>query len=183
MRKLIGLLVLFGWAGSVNAATMDFSGQSIGSAPTTYTEDGIRLVASAPAGSTLFNLGDPQPGYAFNTSSAVSAVFDLVNGGPFALASFDIETQFNLTASFVGSLSGGGTVMESFLVNTGPNIFATFIPTLDFSNIVSLTLSVPSGAGVTFIDNIILSPVPIPAAAWLFGSALLGLGMVKRRKA
>lgn len=27
------------------------------------------------------------------------------------------------------------------------------------------------------------SAVPIPAAAWLFGSALLGLGMVKRRKA
>ncbi len=28
-----------------------------------------------------------------------------------------------------------------------------------------------------------LSPVPVPAAAWLFGSALLGLGAVKRRKA
>lgn len=28
-----------------------------------------------------------------------------------------------------------------------------------------------------------VSSVPIPAAAWLFGSALLGLGAVKRRKA
>jgi hypothetical protein len=28
-----------------------------------------------------------------------------------------------------------------------------------------------------------LTEVPLPAAAWLFGSALLGLGMVKRRKA
>jgi hypothetical protein len=28
-----------------------------------------------------------------------------------------------------------------------------------------------------------LSPVPIPAAAWLFGSALLGLGVVKRKRA
>ena len=28
-----------------------------------------------------------------------------------------------------------------------------------------------------------ISAVPIPAAAWLFGSALLGLGLVKRRKA
>ncbi|MEH6590700.1 MAG: VPLPA-CTERM sorting domain-containing protein [Halioglobus sp.] len=26
------------------------------------------------------------------------------------------------------------------------------------------------------------SPVPIPAAAWLFGSALLGLGAIKRRR-
>ena len=27
-----------------------------------------------------------------------------------------------------------------------------------------------------------ISPVPLPAAAWLFGSALLGMGMVRRRK-
>jgi hypothetical protein len=29
----------------------------------------------------------------------------------------------------------------------------------------------------------VASPIPVPAAAWLFGSALLGLGVVKRRKA
>ena len=29
----------------------------------------------------------------------------------------------------------------------------------------------------------VMSEVPIPAAAWLFGSALLGLGAIKRRKA
>jgi hypothetical protein len=38
-----------------------------------------------------------------------------------------------------------------------------------------------------FWDNISItadvSAVPVPAAAWLFGSALLGLGAVKRRKA
>jgi hypothetical protein len=28
-----------------------------------------------------------------------------------------------------------------------------------------------------------LAPVPVPAAAWLFGSALLGLGAMKCRKA
>ena len=39
----------------------------------------------------------------------------------------------------------------------------------------------------TYLDSAYLeleaSPVPLPAAAWLFGSALLGLGVVKRRKA
>lgn len=40
------------------------------------------------------------------------------------------------------------------------------------------------GAGVWRIDDVsFVSAVPIPAAAWLFGSAILGLGWVKRRKA
>lgn len=34
-----------------------------------------------------------------------------------------------------------------------------------------------------FVDPILTATVPIPAAAWLFGSALLGLGAVKRKKA
>jgi hypothetical protein len=34
------------------------------------------------------------------------------------------------------------------------------------------------------VDNVTLgNVVPVPAAAWLFGSALLGLGVVKRKKA
>jgi hypothetical protein len=38
--------------------------------------------------------------------------------------------------------------------------------------------------GVDDIEVFVNSPVvPIPAAAWLFGSALLGLGVLKRRKA
>jgi len=38
------------------------------------------------------------------------------------------------------------------------------------------------GTHVLFGSSVLPSEVPIPAAAWLFGSALLGLGMVKRRK-
>jgi len=33
-----------------------------------------------------------------------------------------------------------------------------------------------------FLTDVQVSEVPIPAAAWMFGSALLGLGAVKRRK-
>jgi hypothetical protein len=40
-----------------------------------------------------------------------------------------------------------------------------------------------SGWNGFYIDNIIATAVPIPAAVWLFGSALLGLGVVKRTKA
>ena len=37
----------------------------------------------------------------------------------------------------------------------------------------------------TTVDNIVISnanPVPVPAAAWLFGSALMGLSVVRRKK-
>jgi hypothetical protein len=39
---------------------------------------------------------------------------------------------------------------------------------------------VSSGANLKFISTV--SAVPIPAAAWLFGSALLGLGAIKRKR-
>ncbi len=32
------------------------------------------------------------------------------------------------------------------------------------------------------IDNVSLSAVPLPAAAWLFGSALLGFGVLRRKQ-
>ena len=39
------------------------------------------------------------------------------------------------------------------------------------------------GSDPVFFNQASLSDVPLPAAAWLFGSALLGLGVVKRKKA
>ena len=42
----------------------------------------------------------------------------------------------------------------------------------------------PSDSATTYaFAQLIPSPIPLPAAAWLFGSALLGLGAAKRRKA
>ena len=32
------------------------------------------------------------------------------------------------------------------------------------------------------IDNIVLTTVPIPAAAWLFGTAIAGLGWIRRKQ-
>ena len=38
-----------------------------------------------------------------------------------------------------------------------------------------------NGSGV-FYDNLEFAPVPVPAAAWLFGSALIGLAGIKRKR-
>ncbi|MEH6591279.1 MAG: VPLPA-CTERM sorting domain-containing protein [Halioglobus sp.] len=38
-------------------------------------------------------------------------------------------------------------------------------------------------ASTIFLDNVAVSQVPVPAAAWLFGSALIGLAGIKRKRA
>jgi hypothetical protein len=37
------------------------------------------------------------------------------------------------------------------------------------------------GYGTVELDNIVVSAVPIPAAAWLFASGLIGLGCARRK--
>lgn len=58
--------------------------------------------------------------------------------------------------------------------------------TVNFSitNLVFNPGSDPNAADATFTGNFsfTVSEVPLPAAAWLFGSALLGLGALKRSK-
>lgn len=44
----------------------------------------------------------------------------------------------------------------------------------DLGGVASLNLS---------LSNVVLSPVPVPAAAWLFASAVFGLGALKKKKA
>lgn len=74
--------------------------------------------------------------------------------------------------SLVGQITnlaaqGGGTVVFS---NNGPFSFLKLVDT-----------STQTGDGFD-VDAIGVSQVPVPAAAWLFGSALLGLSGVARRK-
>jgi hypothetical protein len=82
-------------------------------------------------------------------------------GGGFVAVSSDYVSGTNLSAS--ATIIGGSLVGLS----TG-----TFVSTFS-SGGVSDTITVRVGQ---------VSPVPIPATAWLFGTALLGLGAMKRKK-
>ena len=56
----------------------------------------------------------------------------------------------------------------------------TIDPTWEFADLYALTYSIPEFTQ----DSVSVSTVPIPAAVWLFGSGLLGLvGMARRKKA
>ncbi|MEW8366491.1 MAG: hypothetical protein AB2700_09655, partial [Candidatus Thiodiazotropha taylori] len=56
--------------------------------------------------------------------------------------------------------------------------------TSNFANTANLSFTLPDGIDFTSDSGVFLSvnPVPIPAAAWLFGSGLLGFIGVSQRK-
>lgn len=58
----------------------------------------------------------------------------------------------------------------------------TFTPVANFSSKLSFQAFGSDNQG-PLLDNVVLSAVPVPAAAWLIGSALLGLVAVGRRRA
>ena len=85
----------------------------------------------------------------------------------------------------------GANVLEyDTYMPTGFEIARTFI----FSNLTYGTheLSIeyigggnsPNSQGIALFGGAALSPVPVPAAIWLFGSGLIGLiGLARRKKA
>jgi hypothetical protein len=127
-----------------------------------------------------------------------------VTGGQSITVSFDYRgTQADggvIFAELFSELSGGG-VSKSELLTPGPlfgagDTWQNFSITTTLGPDVSggVTLLLKSGCGGAascvsdaYFDNasmiVDVAAVPVPAAAWLFGSALLGLGAVKRRKA
>lgn len=100
------------------------------------------------------------------------------------------ETNSSCTGS--GNISGN-TVCGSFASST-PNWEGLDLNLVFSSDLSSFTGSLQgistSGSGLTAntttlnyaIAGAVVAEVPVPAAAWLFGSALIGLAGVKRRK-
>lgn len=82
---------------------------------------------------------------------------------------------------FTQESDGSGAFSKALTKQTINYIATDTLTTISFVESVNLGI----GNNDPIIDNVIfdMAPVPIPAAAWLFGSALLGLGVVKRRKA
>jgi len=109
-----------------------------------------------------------------------------IDGNAFDLVSLQHLTGVsgNYGFTIVGNLSSGGTVSQSFTVFEDFSGYdTTVLDSALFSGITSYSIELDSGAaGGFWIDNMVVTTVPIPAAVWLFGSALIGLGAFRRRK-
>ncbi len=129
----------------------------------------------------------------------------LVNPGDEVTISFDMRGTTAIGglvfAEFFSEVDGGGTSSAEILSGgplfaaADPEEWTTFVFTTfagsDVSGGITLQLGAVCGANNdcvsdVYFDNIsvsIAAPVPVPAAVWLFVSALGLLGFGKRRKA
>lgn len=118
-----------------------------------------------------YDVNDPaRPLVASNTSPLEPSgnwVIDISNPSALALTFFgllDITTQKDWT-------------MNAFMdVNCSSGVQC------DFGNTAKLSFNLPSGVQFTSDSGALLTAVPVPAAIWLFGSALVGLIGMGRRK-
>ena len=194
MRKLIGLLVLIcaGWAGSVNAATLVVSdGQLMGAtdvdisgglydvafvdgscnalfdgcsdfAFTTYEQ--TRIAAIALIGQVFIDTAQGQFDYDPSLTSGCDNIYGCLALIPYGVGNLPPIYSYDTPQALAGSANNNGEFDNDYAVarweyqryydtgTYGQHVYAVFTP----------------------------SPVPLPAAAWLFISAIAGLAGAKR---
>jgi len=110
------------------------------------------------------------------------------------------DTKYTVTFDMSGNLAGGPTVKSMRVIADGQSADFTFditgisttdmgyvshawtfIADDDFANLQFISLNTSAGWGPV-IDNVSVNTIPIPASFLLFGSGLLGMVGLSRRK-
>lgn len=101
-------------------------------------------------------------------------------GGVFNLLGFDVGSVFSDgELTFTGYFADGSSISQSVVAGYGES---SNIVLSGFTGITSLNVKDTGSTGGPLLDNLSLVAVPIPAAIWLFGSALAGLGWMRRKQ-
>jgi hypothetical protein len=104
---------------------------------------------------------------------------------------FDLgaNTHFNMTSSAVTNITFfGAPIFENLgdteVVAASPNHFSLFLPDLGLDRDYHLHPQGLAGAGAAYTLSLwgSTAPVPVPAAAWLFGTGLAAMVGLARRK-
>jgi hypothetical protein len=188
---LLALVCIFGLSLQAQAATTIYTDRSAWEASfnTSTTEDfsdaalnaGVTVVSDAGSVSGGVWSDRLVPSGDSTTFSFASAIFGF--GGDWDLAGPGGQgtgIAFTLTL-----LAGGTEVLTTEIPQTTAGTFWGFVTDVAFTDVL-LTAGTQIGSAETFyLDNMAYSssPVPVPAAVWLFGSGLLGLLGVRRKKA
>lgn len=190
MKNIIGVCFLL-LVGAAEAATVtiDFEEFAVGTEGPVTSYDYVVSGEGTPGYGCMSG-----PSYCGGPAEVVAGKAFRVAGAedPFAgtYVGFDIVRQDG-QAFAIYSLSGFSSGFQAITAG-GDTIYGTLtdLGKGDWLNIISfnVSLSAPPSGGTILqgqIDNIVVgsaSVVPVPAALWLFVSALAGLGFVRQRK-
>jgi hypothetical protein len=160
-----------------------------------WDEDGFRTSAGdqsilfGASGSDAYSQASDS--VAVRTNGVTTINIFQINGGAFGAFAIDLSENClavcgSTQGVITGTKAGGGTVSMSYTLDDilGSQTFDLLGFNSEFGNITNLSWTT-AGLGLrTQLDNISLStsPVPLPAAVWFFGSGLLGLVGIARRK-
>lgn len=185
-------ILLFFLSNTLSAATVfqqDFETSLLG--PNEAVTGAFTISNSSPLGNLTYVMGHNSP-YSNNEYSAYTLTLDFTNVQD-AVLTFDYNIDTERFFDKFSILGNGALISPSQNVLSGiqsGQFIGNLAPFSGLGNVV-LTFEFTSDGSVTdqgvIFDNILIegtvSSVPIPAAAWLFGSGLLGLiGIARRRK-
>ena len=191
MRFLLSAILL-SVSGLASAATytIDFESTSFtGSAPVSFNTQGFTFQQSRE-GIGVVNSGPFPDGNAyFFCPYCQNSGFSMerTDGTLFSLLSFDFgyNEQDPMPLLVTGTFADNSQTSVSFNNVTG--LFETLSPGIGWDNLASVSFAIDttnnySDLNIPLFDNIVVSAVPVPAAVWLFGSALAGLGWIRRKQ-
>ena len=182
---IIGVILLLASAANAATVVLDFEEFTPMTYPSTYPSlqsQGFDLSTEAgfgvhPDGDGGYN--SQWLAYCGNCTTTLQSQ----TGAAFSLESVDlflpavsVPADFQIT----GYYAGGGTIAVDLTLDQ--NVLSyEFDPA--WSNLDQVVFGTASGSLFFHgVDNITVSAVPVPAAAWLFGSALAGLGWIRRKQ-
>jgi hypothetical protein len=143
----------------------------------TATDGDVNFLFSPIPGFDLYMFDDTAFGSAANLLVPIPSVVGIA--GP-----QNDGTFFNTATNNLGSTLRLDGILPSFVVGITNDGGATWIADTNpviHGNGNAVTLSFNAGGQVLVVD--VITAVPVPAAVWLFGSGLIGLVGVARRRA
>lgn len=171
-------LQLTDWSITVDSdplVTNNFAITNTGASTQTFTiSTSIGVLPAIPSGlmrgTAAFTLTSNPLGSGATLATSGASIYQGLIDGTTARTLWDSNT-FTTTTSTSGNLDFG---FPSFEIAPEP---------IDTSIGITITFSLSAGDSASFTSNFEVVPVPLPAALWLFGSGLIGLvGIARRRR-